>query len=97
MQLRQFVLSDVVARFLSTFAYRKTDIAKATIGHKHSFFSLYLTKALNLRSEAGQTIEAVDDRRLILWIVPPGMFHEWVGDGTVWDLTPLHRPHKLAT
>lgn len=96
MKLRQFVLPAFFARLLSWVAYRKTDIPQETVGHKHRFFSFYLTKTLNLRNESGRVVKAADDRKLVLWIVPPGMFHEWVGTGTVWDITPLHRAHQLV-
>jgi hypothetical protein len=98
-KLRQFGLSGFVAGVVAFLAYRKTHIPRATTGHKHRFFSFYLTKGLNLRGESGETIQAVDLRNLTLWIVPPGMFHEWVVQkeaGIVWDMTPLHRPHLLS-
>jgi hypothetical protein len=97
-KLRQFTLPSLFATVLSALAYRKTDIPNATLGHKHQFFSFYLTKALNLRAESGETIKPVNPAKLTLWVVPPGMFHEWItqnGAGTVWDITPMHRPHQL--
>lgn len=97
--LRQFVLPRFLARVLTVLAYRKTAIPHATAGHKHRFFSFYLTQKLNLRTTSGETLEARDKRNFILWIVPPGMFHEWVASaakGAVWDITPLHRRHQLV-
>lgn len=98
-RLRQFTLAGSIAKVISVFAYRRTDVPKATLGHTHHFFSFYLTKGLGLRAKSGETIAATDTQGLTLWIVPPGMFHEWVATeklGTVWDMTPLHRPHQLA-
>ena len=100
MKLRQFVLSGVVGKFLSAVAFRKTEVSKATTGHAHRFFSFYLTRTLKLGTRSGLAIEASSTQQLILWIVPPGMFHEWVAQrepATVWDMTPLHRPHQLVT
>jgi hypothetical protein len=95
-KLRQFVLPGVVAKILSAVAYRRTEISQATVGHKHRFYSFYLTEALAISTDSGRTIEPSHFHKLILWTVPPGTFHEWIGSGTVWDLTPLHRQHKLV-
>lgn len=96
MNLRTFVLSGFVGELLSALAYRKTEVPNDTVGHKHRFFSFYLTKRLGLRTDDGKTIKPRHPTRLVLWVVPPGMFHEWAGGGTVQDLTPMHPPHKLA-
>jgi len=98
----QIVLWKWLAAALALIAHRRTDIPAATKGHKHWFFSFYLTEQLNLRRSSGKVIEAASSNRMVLWIVFPRVFHEWVTEkreesGVVHDLTPLHQAHTLAS
>ena len=98
MKLHYRRITGNLANLLCWIAYRTTRVPQSTEGHTHRFVSFYLTSGLNLRTEEGTTIEAPN--QITLWIVPPGMFHEWVAidhhPGQVYDMTPFHRPHQIA-
>lgn len=96
--LRQYVLNGELAHCLLAVAYRRTVVPHETVGHRHKFFSFYLTCKLNLRTDEC-VVQARSNDKWILWVVPPWRFHEWVAqlpNGVVCDITPFHLPHQLA-
>jgi hypothetical protein len=93
-------LSAGLLRLLGMVSFRKTriSIGKKTETHKHQFFSFYIVANMDkLQTPNGDL--PLPERAMV--IVFPFVTHGWTNqtgitnESFVFDLTPLHGPHRV--